>query len=448
MNAEQQYIDLYNNHKVLLNDHSTPVMNAFREQAFADFKRLGFPTTSNENYQNTDVIEAFTPDYGLNLQRLSLRVNPNTFQCSVSDLGTLPYYVINDSYRRKTPFSEDLPKGVFIGEMNEFETLNPQIASKYYGKIASTSDNGVVALNTLLAQEALVIYLPKNTRLEAPIQLINMLRFRVDMMVNRRVLIILEEYSALQLLICDHSIGNVNFLINQVVEIFVEEGATCEYYDLEESSTTTIRFSSVSVKQEASSNVLINGMTLNNGTSRNDYNITLNGERAEAELYGIAILDGTQHVDTSSHIVHAVPNCTSDELVKNVLNDQSVGAFCGRIYVAKDAQKTIAYQTNRNLCMTDEARIFSKPQLEIYADDVKCSHGMTTGQLDDQALFYMQSRGISLEEARMMLGVAFTSDVIDHIKLEPLKERLRELVERRFRGELIRCRSCKIECPN
>ena len=159
---------------------------------------------------------------------------------------------------------------------------------------------------------------------------------------------------------------------------------------------------------------------------------------------GMSILDKEQQVDTYSHITHAVPHCISNELFKNVLNDHSVGAFSGRILVKEEAQKTEAYQTNRNLCATREARMYSKPQLEIYADDVKCSHGMTTGQIDENALFYMQSRGISREEARMLLSVAFTSDVIDHVRLDALKDRLHILVEKRFRGELAKCAGCRI----
>ena len=214
--------------------------------------------------------------------------------------------------------------------------------------------------------------------------------------------------------------------------------------DLEESSVSTTRFASVHVKQEAGSNVLVNGITLNNGLTRNNYYIELNGEQAEATLCGMSILDKEQQLDTYSHITHAVPYCTSNELFKNVLDDHAVGAFSGRILVKEDAQKTAAYQTNRNLCATREARMYSKPQLEIYADDVKCSHGATVGQLDENALFYMRSRGINEKEARLLLMFAFVNEVIDTIRLDALKDRLHLLVEKRFRGELNRCQGCAI----
>ena len=289
-----------------------------------------------------------------------------------------------------------------------------------------------------------MLYVPEGVAVERPIQLINIFRSDVDAMANRRILVIMEPRSEAKLLICDHSIDDVKFLATQVVEIFAAEGAYFDYYDLEESSISTSRFASVHVKQEASSNVLVNGITLNNGLTRNNYYIELNGEYAETTLCGMSVMDREQQVDTYSHITHAVPNCTSNELFKNVLNDHAVGAFSGRILVKENAQKTAAFQTNRNLCATREARMYSKPQLEIYADDVKCSHGMTTGQLDENALFYMRSRGIPLNEARMMLSVAFTSDVIDHVRLDALKDRLHKLVEKRFRGELARCADCRI----
>jgi Fe-S cluster assembly protein SufD len=196
------------------------------------------------------------------------------------------------------------------------------------------------------------------------------------------------------------------------------------------------------VEQDARSNVLVNGITLNNGLTRNNYSINIKGEGAETTLCGLSVQDRNQHVDTYTHLTHAVPRCKSMELFKSVLDEQSTSVFSGRILVKEGADKTEAFQINRNMCLTREARVYSKPQLEIYTDDVKCSHGMTTGQIDEQALFYMQSRGISREEARILLSVAFTSDVLDKIRVDPLKDRLRYLVERRFRGERARCDNC------
>jgi len=445
MRAEQQYIDLFAKHEDLICRHSTPVMNTLRAEALANFERLGFPSVKEEDYKYTDVAQSFAPDYGININRVSIPVNPyDVFRCDVPNLTTSLFFVVNDSFYEKEQPKGHLPEGVYAGGMKRFTEKYPDIAGRYYGKAASSNKDGIIALNTMLAQDGFVLYVPKNVKIERPIQLVNILRSDVNTMANRRMLIIMEPHSEAKLLVCDHSIDDVKFLATQVIEIFAEEGSYFDYYDLEESSVSTTRFSSVHVKQESTSNILVNGITLNNGLSRNNYYIELNGEYAESTLCAMSILDKDQQVDTYSHITHAVPNCTSTELVKNVLNDHSVGSFSGRILVKQDAQKTAAYQTNRNLCLTRDARMYSKPQLEIYADDVKCSHGMTTGQLDENALFYMQSRGIPKEEARMLLSVAFTADVVEHVRLDVLKDRLHKLVEKRFRGELAQCAGCRI----
>ena len=445
MKAEQQYIDLFAQCEDLVCRESSGVMNAPRAAALADFERLGFPSLRAEDYRYTDVSRSFAPDYGMNLKRVKIPVNPqDVFHCDVPNLSTSLYFVVNDSFYHQALPKAHLPEGVYIGSLKDFSNERPEVAARYYGKLASSSENGIVALNTMFAQDGFVVYVPQGVAVERPIQLVNIFRSDVDLMANRRVLVIMEPRSEAKLLVCDHSIDTVRFLANQVIEVFVGEGASFDYYDLEESSDTTTRFSSLFVKQEAESNVVINGITLTNGLTRNDYQVELLGERAETTLCGMSILDKEQHVDTYTHITHAVPRCKSNELFKNVLNDQAVGAFSGRILVREGADKTEAYQSNRNLCATREARMYSKPQLEIYADDVKCSHGMTTGQLDEEAIFYMRSRGISLDEARMLLSVAFTSDVIDHVRVEALRDRLHRLVEKRFRGELAKCAGCRI----
>lgn len=445
MKAEQQYIDLFAQCEDLVCRESSGVMNAPRAAALADFERLGFPSSRAEDYRYTDVSRSFAPDYGMNLKRVKIPVNPqDVFHCDVPNLSTSLYFVVNDSFYHQALPKAHLPEGVYAGSLKDFSDERPEVAARYYGKLATSSKNGIVALNTMFAQDGFVVYVPQGVAVERPIQLVNIFRSDVDLMASRRVLVIMESRSEAKLLVCDHSIDTVRFLANQVIEVFVGEGASFDYYDLEESSDTTTRFSSLFVKQEAESNVVINGITLTNGLTRNDYQVELLGERAETTLCGMSILDKEQHVDTYTHITHAVPRCKSNELFKNVLNDQAVGAFSGRILVKEGADKTEAYQSNRNLCATREARMYSKPQLEIYADDVKCSHGMTTGQLDEEAIFYMRSRGISLDEARMLLSVAFTSDVIDHVRVEALRDRLHRLVEKRFRGELAKCAGCRI----
>lgn len=445
MKAEQQYIDLFSQCEDLICRKSVPVLNALRAEAFAHFERLGFPSLQGEDYKYTDVAKAFAPDYGLNLNRLDIPVNPyDVFRCDVPNLSTSLYFVVNDVFYNKELPKAHLPEGVYAGGLMEFARLYPEIAARYYGHGASMEDNALVALNTMLAQDGFVFYVPRGVVVERPVQLVNIFRSDVDIMANRRLLFIVEEDAEAKLLVCDHSIDDVKFLANQVVEIFAGENAHVDYYDLEESSASTSRFSSLYVRQAGNSNVVVNGVTLTNGLTRNNYYVSLDGEGATLTLSGMSVLDGEQQLDTYSLVSHNVPRCTCNELFKNVLNDHAIGAFSGRILVKEGAEKTSAYQTNRNLCATRECRMYSKPQLEIYADDVKCSHGMTTGQLDDAALFYMQSRGIPREEARMLLSVAFTADVIEQIRLDALRDRLHRLVEKRFRGELAKCEGCRI----
>ena len=445
MNIEKQYIELYDQYHSLIDSHASPILNALREKAMSDFRVTGFPSPNDEEYKHTNIPDLFAPDYGLNLNRLEIPVNPyEVFRCDVPNLSTLLYFVVNDSFYTKENPKVKLPEGVLIGSLNEMARSHPDLVQRYYGKQACTQNDGIVALNTAFVQDGFFLYVPKGVIIEKPIQLINILRGAADFMVNRRLLIILEEGAQARLLVCDHTMDKKKFLSSQVTEIYAGKNAVFDYYDIEESSLNTNRITSTFVDQAEKSNVLINGITLHNGTTRNNYRMTFSGEHAEAHLCGMAIADKKQSVDNHTFIDHAVPHCTSNELFKYVLNDSSTGSFSGRILVREGAQKTSAYQTNRNLCATKEAHMYTKPQLEIYADDVKCSHGATVGQLDENALFYLRSRGIPEAEARMLLMFAFTNDVIENVRMDALKDRLRQLVEKRFRGELDKCAGCNI----
>ena len=445
MKVEQQYIDLFSQCEAMICRHSAEVMNVPRAQAFADFERLGFPTTKEEKYKYTDAAKLFAPDYGLNLNRLDIPVNPyEVFKCDVPNMSTALYFVVNDAFYNKALPKTPLPEGVLLGSLKDMATQYPDLVKKYYGKLADTSKDGITAFNTTFAQDGFMLYVPKGVVVDKPIQLVNILRADVNFMVNRRLLVVLEEGAQARMLVCDHAMDDVNFLSTQVVEVFVGDNAVFDFYELEETHNSTVRFSNMYVVQEANSNVLLNGMTLHNGTTRNTTEVTLNGRGAEINLCGMAIADKNEHVDNHTSIDHKVSDCISNELFKYVLDDQSVGAFAGKVLVRPGAQHTSSQQTNRNICATREARMYTQPQLEIYADDVKCSHGATVGQLDEKALFYMQQRGISYKEARLLLMFAFVNEVIDTIRMDALKDRLHLLVEKRFRGELNKCQGCAI----
>lgn len=445
MKAEQQYIDLFTQYEALICKHSAEVLNAPRARAFADFEQLGFPTRKNEKYKYTDASKYFAPDYGLNLSRLEFPVNPyEVFKCDVPNMSTSLYFVVNDSFYQKAQPTATLPDGVLFGSLKEMAEAHPELIKKYYGKLADTSQDAIAAFNTMFAQDGVCMYVPKGTVIDKPIQLVNILRADTNTMVNRRILIILEEGAQAKLLICDHAIDEVNFLSTQVIEVFAHDNTVFDLYELEETHNSTIRFNNLYVHQEANSNVLLNGMTLHNGTTRNTTSVTLAGKGAEVNLCGVAIADKNEQVDNHTFIDHQISDCTSNELFKYVLDDQAVGAFAGRVLVREGAQHTSSQQTNRNICATREARMYTQPQLEIYADDVKCSHGATVGQLDENALFYMRQRGITLKEARLLLMFSFVNEVIDNIRMDALKDRLHLLVEKRFRGELNKCQGCAI----
>ncbi len=443
MSVEQQYIDLYNQHKATINKNSSPVLNEPRDSAFADFQRIGFPTDKNEDFLYTNLAPYFEPNYGLNLDALDIPVNPyEVFRCGVPGINSHLYFVVNDQFFRNQNYKAPLPEGVLIGSLKDYAKSHPELIEEYYSKIADTKKDGTVAFNTVFAEDGFFMYVPKGVILEKPIQLINVMRADVDLMANSRNLIIIEDGAQAKLLVCGHTMDDKKFLCNRVTEVFVGENAHYEHYKLENTHEEMINIGSLFIDQRANSSVVINEVTLHNGVTRNNVNINLSGEYAETTLCGMGIGDKNQHIDNHTFINHAKPNCKSRELYKYVLDESSKGAFAGKIYVAKDAQKTEAFQTNKNICMTKEARMNTKPQLEIYADDVKCSHGATVGQLDETALFYLRSRGISEAESRMLLMFAFVDDVIQHIKIPSLQDNIRLLTEKRFRGELKKSGSC------
>lgn len=445
MQSEKQYINLYGECRDMLQKHSCEVMNAVRDEAFENFKRLGFPTKKVERYKYTDIPSLFEPDYGLNINRLEIPVDPyKAFKCDVPNLSTSLYFVVNDSFYDKALPKKELPEGVIVDSLARIAAEKPELISRYYAKIAKTEEDGITALNTMLAQDGLLIYVPKGTVVDRAIQVINILRSDVDLMVNRRVLIIVEDRAEIKLLFCDHAADDRRFLATQVIEAYVGENAGLDLYCLEETHAKNVRVSNVFISQQANSRVNHNVITLHNGTTRNRTDLVFEGEGAECNLAGCVIADKDQHVDNNTLIDHKVGHCTSNELYKYVLDENAVGAFAGKVLVRHGAQHTTSQETNQNLCTTRTARMFTQPMLEIYADDVKCAHGSTVGQLNDAALFYMQQRGISKKEAKLLLEFAFINEVIDHMKLEPLRDRLHYLVEKRFRGELNKCEGCKL----
>lgn len=446
-NAIDQYIKLYKENSEIIDANSASPLNALRPDALNTLEGATLPTRHTEGFEKTSIDEMFAPDYGVNITRVNIPVDvAGTFKCDVPNLSTLLGFVVNDSFHPTSKLESKLPSGVIYTSLRKAAQEHPELVKRYYGSIAPLGDPSV-ALNTLLTQDGVFIYVPRNTAVERPLQLVNIFSAPVPMLAFRRCLIVLEEGAELQLLVCDHTQQqSTEFLASQVVEIYVGEGAKFESCTIEESSASTSRYSKLYVAQHAHSQVTCNSTTLTCGTTRNEFRIDLLGEHCETRLAGMAIGSGKMHIDNDSAINHRSSHCHSDQLFKYVLDENATGAFEGSILVTPQAQYTEAYQSNRNILASTSARMHCKPQLEIYNDEVKCSHGATTGQLDSDALFYMRTRGIPENEARTMLMQAFMTDVIDTVHIPGLKERLLHLVDRRFSGTLGECAGCKEKC--
>ncbi len=441
---EQQYIELYEQYTDTICSHSATALNAGRDKAFKKFQELGFPTPRVENYKYTDLREPLSVDYGLNIKRVNFPINPyDVFKCDVPGISAYLYFVVNDAfYPTNYERNKSLPEGVIVTSLRQASEEHPELVEKHISKLADKQNDGLVAFNGAFAQDGFFIYVSKNVILDRPIQIINIMRSDVDFMANSRNLVVVEQGAKAQVLVCDHTVDDVRFFSNRVTEVFVGENAFYEHYKLESVSRETTDVSTLLIKQEQNSNVLGNLLTLHNGVSRNNVEIALDGENCETHLCGMALSDGKQVVDNFTSILHNKPNSHSNELFKYILDDEAKGGFTGRLYVEKDAQKTLAYQNNKNILLNRTAKMRTRPQLEIFADDVKCSHGATIGQLDEKAMFYMRQRGIPEKEARMLLMFAFAADVIEFIRIDALKDRIKKMVEKRLRGGHSRCDGC------
>lgn len=448
MNALNQYIDLFEANRNTVEANSPGALNALREQALGALRVVGrLPDSGDEGFEKTSVNDMFAPDFGVNINRLPLPADvAASFRCGVPNLSTLLGVVVNDRFVPSSTLHGNLPEGVTVCPLSQAAVKLPGVLERCYGSVARLSDAGT-ALNTLLAQDGVLVHVAKGVRAGKAVQIVEILNSTFPLMVARRVLVVAEEGSKIAVLKCDHTQpGSSCCLASEVVEIIAGRDAEVEWYDIEESDASTARYCQVYARQQAGSSLTVCGATLTNGVTRNEFDIEIAGEHTRTRLSGMAIGSGSQHVDNSSNLRHSACHGHSDQLFKYVLDEDATAAFEGSIEVCHGARFVEAYQSNRNILASRSARMHTKPQLLIYNDDVKCSHGATTGQLDAKALFYMQTRGIPLDEARRMLMQAFMVDVIDTIELEPLRDRLRHLVEQRFTGVRAGCRECATGC--
>jgi Fe-S cluster assembly protein SufD len=443
----ERYSVIYSENIEKISAYSSPYINSFRKQAFEKFRELGIPTKKNEAYKYTNLNIFFDHDYAnYFIPVASDFVKAEEFRCDVADLDTHGIVLLNGFYPTIYEKLRKLPGGAWVGSLNEAASKFPGLIEKHYGKYAYGESDGLINLNTAMAPDGMFIYVPEGAALEKPIQIVNLVYSEEDIFNQHRNLIIIEKDAEASVIVCDHTLSPKKFLTNAVTEIFVGENSHFDIVRVQNEHNNAGKVTHTFIHQERNSVTSSNNMSLHGGLIRNSTYHYLGGQGAETSSYGLFLTDRWQHVDNYINVDHAFPNCTSNQLFKGVLDDMSTGAFNGRILVRKDAQGTLAYQRNNNIILTDDAKMDSKPQLEIYADDVKCSHGATVGQIDEDALFYLQSRGINKHEARLMLMFGFAHEVIQNIKIAPLRERMDNLVMQRLKGELSRCASCMVKC--
>ncbi|MCG8410192.1 MAG: Fe-S cluster assembly protein SufD [Bacteroidales bacterium] len=442
-----KFLDIYQKNIDDIQNGSPDYINKIREEAIVAFEKLGIPDKKNEDYKYTDLNKEFNNGFKMYLSPKNIQFKvDDIFTCDVPDLNTKVILLLNGWYYDRENLIHELPNGALIGSLQAAAQKYPELVKKHFAKYAKIDKEGLVAMNTAFAKDGVFMYVPKGVVIEKPIQIINILMDDEEGFTQHRNLFVLEENSQASIVVCDHTLSRPNFLTNSVTEVFVGERANLKYSRMQNEHNGSKQVSNLYFQQEKNSTVDTNTITLHGGLIRNNVHVLLNGEFCENNTTGLYLNDKGQHIDNYVFMDHAYPNCLSNQLFKGVLDDFATGAFNGRVLVRKDAQKTQAFQSNNNILLTDDADINTKPQLEIYADDVKCSHGATVGQLDEDALFYLRARGIDKKEAKLLLMYAFAHDVIKTIQVPALQERIQDLVDKRLRGELSRCNSCQMHC--
>jgi len=446
---KERLLRLYEDNVSLISQNDLPYTAKIRSEGFGNFRALNLPDRKNELWKNTDLTAVLQRDYTKYLERTESGSDLDfMFTCEVHNFETDQVSFLNGWHVRTARDLRQLPGGVIIGSLSEAFLQYPDLIGQHYGRYADSGKDLFLAMNTAFARDGLFIYVPDNIVLEKPVQMISIINHNENLLLQNRNLVILGKNSHMTLVMCDDSTNQQASFTNSVTEIFLDENAGLEHYKLQNLNNNSTLLNSTWFQQEAGSKLNTFAITLNGGLIRNYSNVKLNGRRADAHINGLYLMDKKQHIDNRVFVEHAVPDCTSNELFKGILDDEASAVFNGHVLVQRDAQRTNAYQQNRNILLTDKATVNTRPFLEIYADDVKCSHGATVGQLDNEALFYLRSRGLCLASARLLLMYAFAAEVINKMSLDPLMSRVDEMVKQRLRGELHVCETCVLHCAN
>ncbi len=406
-------------------------LSGIRREAIDSFSALGFPTTKNEEWKYTNVAPILKNTFQTASGALSLTAEDIRPFC-LTGKDSIRLVFENGRFNQELSTIQAQANGIIVGNLATH--CDHPIAKDHLAKHASFKQESFVALNTAFVNEGAFVYIPDNVVLEKEIHLMYVHDSRKSaVVIYPRNLIVAGKHSKVRVAESSHSIGEVHSgLTNSVTEIIVGENASVEFDKIQNENSTSNHISHTEALQSRNSVFSICTVTLGGNMVRNNLHIQLLDENCETHLNGLYITQKNQLVDNHTLVDHAKPNCVSNELYKGILDDQSVGVFNGKVLVRQDAQKTNAYQSNKNILLSDDASINTKPQLEIFADDVKCSHGATTGKLDEEALFYLRSRGIGEVEAKAFLNIAFAADVINKINIDGLRDRLMPLIEEKL----------------
>jgi len=408
-------------------------LHAIRREAIERFKALGFPERKAEAYKYTNIQKILKRHYTLQLAPKAPEVSADDIApFLVPDLDAHVLVLVNGRFNAELSTIGELPEGAIVTGFAEAVRKHPALVEEHFAQYADHENDAFIALNTAFTQDGAFVYVPKSTVLEKPVHIVSVVAADADLLIQPRYLFITEENAQATILQTGRAITDTHTFTNAVVESFAGRNAHLDHYEVQDEGPKSAIHLSTQGYQHANSVVRTNTFTFSGELVRNNLRMLPDGPHCESHLYGLVLGNGTMHVDNHTVVDHAAPDCYSSELYKHLIDDHSTAVFNGRVLVRQDSQRINAYQSNDSLVLSEDGDVYSKPELEIYADDVECSHGATTGTLDKEAIFYLQSRGLSYKEARALLLVAFARDVLDNVKVEALEALLDTYVTDRF----------------
>lgn len=413
-------------------------LSVIRAKAIADFERMGIPGVRNEEWKYTRISSVFNKEYHIGTTAAELDdAILSTLQLPGHDEANVLFF-INGVYSEEHSLIRSEALQVMPLETAAESAVYSSFVTRYLNHSAAYLEDGMHALNTAFIRGGIYLHVPERKAVSRPLYIYHIADARTaPVLAQPRSLMYIGAASQLMVVETYVSIGTAGSMTNQVMEIAVEQDALLEYYKIQNDSETASQVSTLHIQQVGKSAVNVVTVSLNGAMIRNNLHAILDAAHTEAHLYGLYIPKGNTHIDNHTVVDNAMPGCLSNELYKGILDGNATGVFNGKVFVRKDAQKINAFQSNKNILLSDTATVNTKPQLEIFADDVKCSHGCTIGCVDEEALFYLQSRGIPRKEAMTLLLQGFAVDVLDKIKHEPVKAYVASLIVHRLTNEVI-----------